>query len=83
MANQRTNTNCFMAQFPSLRVVDLKATTERSKYSWSYLIASTTGKSSRTARKMYAKCDLYGPSTFTAICTLMLNPHLGPPTFSV
>ena len=83
MANQGTNTNCFMGQLSSMRVVDLKATTERSKYSWSYLITSTAGKSSRTARKMSAKCDLYGPSTFTAICTLMLHPHLGPPAFSV
>ena len=66
-----------------MTIIDTNYTTQRSKYEWSYLISSTTGKSSRTARKMFAKCDLYGPSTFTAICTLMLNPHLGPPTFSV
>ena len=68
MANQGTNTKCFVGQFPSLRVIDLKATTERSIYAWSYLISGTTGKYCRTARRLSAKCNRYGPSTFTAIC---------------
>lgn len=83
MANQGTNTKCFVAQLSAMRVVDLKATTERSIYDWSYLISGTTGKYCSTYRRMSAKCDRYGPSTFTAICTFILNPHLGPPAFSV
>ena len=79
MANQGTNTKCFVGQLSTMRVVDLKDTTERSTYDWSYLHSSTWLKSSSFA----AKCDRYGPSTFTAICTFMLNPHLGPPAFSV
>ena len=66
-----------------MTIIDTNCTTQRSKYEWSYLISSTKGMSCRTARKMYAKCDRYGPSNFTAICTFIFHPHLGPPSFSV
>jgi hypothetical protein len=62
-----------------MRVVDPNFTTKRSKYARSYLCSSTWLKS----RHFADKCDKYGPSTFTAICTYLLHPHLGPPAFSV
>ncbi len=66
-----------------MTIIDPNFTTQRSKYEWSYLISSTKGKFYRTARRMYDKCDSHGPSTFTAMCTFMFHPHLGPPAVSV
>jgi hypothetical protein len=60
-------------------IIDINRTTEKSAYTWSYLCVSTWLKSKRFSDK----CDTYGPSTFTAICTYLLHPHLGPPSFSV
>ena len=62
-----------------MRTVDIERTTKKSSYTWSYLFSSTWAKT----RKFLDKCDRYGPSTFTAICTYSLHPHLGPPAVSV
>jgi len=49
-------------------------------FTWAYISRSKTGKACRRHRKFFDKRDAYGPSSFTAICTYMINPHLAPPT---
>ncbi len=62
-------------------LLDVIETTIRSKYDWPYLISDIQGRQIRKARRSIDKSDRYGISTATAMSTLLLHPHLGPPTF--
>ena len=66
-----------------MEFIDINLNRIKSQYIWSYVIGTVRGKSVRTGCTFMAKCDRYGPSTVTAICTYLLHPHLGPPTVSV
>jgi hypothetical protein len=66
-----------------MKIPDIHLNRLKSLYRWSYVISTVKGKSVRTGCTFMAKCDRYGPSTVTAICTYLLHPHLGPPTVSV
>ena len=47
-------------------------------YDWTY-VYGVTGRASRLHQTFSDKCDLYGPSDTTALCSYITHPSLAPP----